>query len=130
MTDCCDTFGTTTVDAIREANPIWRAHDECGDKAVYKGNIGDSIKAFMPVQAGMLPGVVVPAPDGINAIGVAWTTVDPVVTGDEYITVVRRAAVIKWADMAAAVGGDPLSAAGWWAYHVNLAKIGIFVTFE
>lgn len=129
MSDCCNDFASTATVVDRIPNPIWRAHDDCGYKAQYKGVVGLNYPRFMPVKAGAAPGTVEPAPDGVGAIGFSDTAKEPVVAGDENITVVRRAAEVAWADMAPAVGAVATDAAAWWAVHVELAKAGIYVAF-
>ena len=129
MSDCCNDFAQSVTTVEREPNPIWRAHDDCGYKAVYKGLVGSNYPRFMPVKAGAAPGTVEPAPDGVDAIGVTDTAKAPVVLGAEGLTIIRHAADISWADMAPAVGELATDQAAWWAVHVELAKIGVFVSF-
>ena len=123
MTDCCDNFATTITMADREANPIWRAHDDCGYKAQYKGLVGTDYPAFMPVKFGATPGTVEPAPDGVDAIGFISSGAVPVVAGAENLTVVQFAAEVAWADVAVAVGASPTDQAAWWAMAANLANV-------
>lgn len=130
MTDCCTEFGTVQTLADREPNPIWKAHDDCGYQAAYKGLVGTSYLAFMPVRAGAAPGTVEPALDGVDAIGLALSTKDPVVLGNESITVARSIANASWADVAAAIGADPLDPAAWWPIHIELAKAGVYIAFN
>lgn len=129
MSDCCNDFAVTTAAATREPNPIWRAHDDCGYKAVYKAAAaGVQFNRFMPVKPGTAPGTVVPAPDGVDAIGLADVTKLTTAT-DLNVTVVRKAAEVSWADVAAAIGASPTSQAAWWPVHVEMAKIGVYITF-
>lgn len=129
MSDCCDNFSTTITEVDREPNPIWRAHDDCGYKGVYKGLVGTNYPAFMPVKFGAAPFTIEPAPDGVDAIGFVSGGATPVVVGGENLTVVRKAAEVSWADMAPAVGAVATNAAAFWAVHQELAKVGIYVTF-
>ena len=126
---CCNEFSTASTSADRLPNPIWRADDDCGYKAVYKGVVGSSYPRFVPVKPGTAPGTVEPAPDGVNAIGFCDTAKEPVAAGDENLTIVRSAAEVAWADMAPAVGELASDQSAWWAVHIELAKAGIFVAF-
>jgi hypothetical protein len=128
MSDCCTDFATTTASVDREPNPIWIAHDDCGYKAQYKGPVGTQFNRFMPVKPGAAPGELVPALNGVDAIGFADVTKLTTAT-DQEITVVRKAASVAWADVALAVGASAFNQAAWWAVHVQMAKIGIYVTF-
>lgn len=128
MTECCDNFSTVTTSAERLPNPIWEAHDDCGYKAQRKGVAGTQYKAFMPVKFGTVPGTVVPALDGVDAIG--FSTVDLLATAtNNNVSVVQFAYRVDWADVALAVGASPTDPAAWWAMVANLKNVIKTLTF-
>lgn len=130
MVDCCDGFSSTLTSAERGPNPLFRALDDCGDKAIYTAPAATQFRVHMPVKfVPGTPGRVTPALDGADAIGVS--NEDKLTVGaGEMLSVTRTAGAIKWIDVAAAIGADPTSQAAWWPIHIALAKANIYVEFN
>ena len=128
MTDCCTGFSTTTTSAERSGNALFRALDDCGDKAIYLGVVGTQYADMMPVKFGAAPNTVEPALDGVDAIG--FVNGDPLASAKNPMLSVTRTGHVKWADVAPAVGESPTDAAAWWAIHQEMAKANVYVEFN
>lgn len=124
---CCDGFSQAEKTAERVPNAKMRPIDRCNNRANYFGLLGEDFKLFMPVRATANAGEVEPALDYVDVIGVAVCTKTSV-TDDELI-VVARTGVICWTDMAVSLGLDPADQDLWWAAHVALAALNIYVEF-
>lgn len=130
MADCCAGFSSTETTAERGPNPLFRALDDCGDKAIYTAPAATQFREMMPVKfVPGTPGRITPALDGADAIG--FSNEDKLTVGaGELISITRTAGAIKWKDVAAAVGASPTSQAAWWPFHIALAKANIYVEFN
>lgn len=130
MVECCAGFSSTETTAERGPNPLFRALDDCGDKAIYTAPAATQFRMMMPVKPVVgTPGRVEPALDGVGAIGFSNEDKLTVAAG-EMLSVTRTAGAIKWADVAVAIGALPTSQAAWWPIHIELAKANIYVEFK
>lgn len=126
MSECCNEFTSTTDAATRTPNPKLMPLDECNNKHDYLAVAG-AYEWGMPVRPTANPNEVEPAPDGVDAIGIS-TCSTTAVAGDK-ITIARTGR-LRWSDMAAGIGQSPTDQAAWWAVHVELAKLNIYVEFS
>ena len=127
MSDCCADFSTNIVTATRDGNPLFRSLDDCGDKTIYQAVVATQYRDRMPVKFGTVPGTVIPALDGVDAIGFA--NGDLLAAAGNTALSVTRTGHIKWADVALAIGAVATSQAAWWPIHQELAKANIYVEF-
>lgn len=126
---CCDTFEQTTASADRLPNPIIRDHDECGYPVAFNGVVGTNYPENMPVKLGTVVGTVLPAPDGVDAIGIVSSPKVPVVAGSTVLNIKTFVAEMDWADLAVAVGASPTSQSAWWAMVPNLINVVKYLKF-
>lgn len=119
---CCAEYVQESISVTVSTGPVTRPLDRCGDKANFTAVAGEIYEPIMPVTWGPNPGEVIPAPTGVDAIGVALGSLTAV--GGEAL-LVQRTGHVFWSDMAAAIGADPLDAAAWWPIHQELAKANV-----
>lgn len=132
MSDCCFGFSTNSTSADRVANPIIRPLNDCGDRANFPANAGDVFAFGTPVKLDADSDHVVPALDGVDAIGLSMTEYAASVAEDPVL--VQRTGHIYWSEMAVATGatGD-LGAAdklAFLAVRAELQKINLYVEFK
>lgn len=123
---CCNNFETNKVEVTRSPNPVFRALDTCGDKGQYKALTGAEYKVGTPVKFGDT-GAVVPALDGVDAIGLA---LDEFIAEDGDKVLVQRTGHVYFSVIAEAIGKDATSETDWWAIHKELIKSNIYVEFK
>lgn len=129
MVDCCDGFSSNITTAERGPNPLFRALDDCGDKAVFTAPAATQFRVHMPLKfVPGTPGRMTPALDGVDAV--ALSNEDKLTVGAGALLSVTRTGHVKWADVAAAIGASPTSQAAWWPIHIALAKANIYVEFN
>lgn len=126
--DCCAGFEQNEVTVERTPNPVFRPLDDCGDKGQYKSVEGEEYKVGMPVKFGEDPNTVVPAPDGVDAIGLSLASF--VATAEQEPVTAWRTGHVYWREIAPALDMSVTSEAEWWAIHTELAKANIYVEFK
>lgn len=129
MSDCsilCCGPSNSSATATRTSNPSILPLDGCKNQTEYFAVAGDYLFGT-PVKPTGNAGEVEPSLDGTDAIGVAVCNVTGAAAGDK--VVVARTGHIFWPEIAANLGEDPTDQDAWWALHVELAKINIYVRF-
>lgn len=101
--------------------------DNCGDKDSYLTDGASEYIAGMPVKFDAAAGVVVPALDGVDAMGVVLCTV--MANSPACKILVQRTGHIDWCYVHEAVGAEIDDNAAWWALHVELSKSNIYVRY-
>lgn len=125
---CCNKFEQNEYSATRSGNPIFKGFDKCGDKATYRALAGAEYAVGIPVKLSDTVGVVEPALDGVDAIGISLSTFSSATANDEIF--VHRTGHIWWQDIAEGLGKDPNSESDWWEMHKALIKTNIYVEFK
>lgn len=127
MSNCCAGYTQESIEITSSKGPIIRPLDNCGNKANFTDVGGEIYEFAMPIKFGSNPGEVVPALDGVDAIGLSLGSITA--TGGEPL-LVQRTGHAYWSDVAEAIGGDSTSQAEWWAIHKELSKVNIYVEFK